>query len=128
MREFKFFSGTKRVIDWSITGLLEDSANPSQLVRALNVTLQYVDENHFNQDSTCGDLIFLIMARIYRTKFHAYEDYEMRNKVIEIVTYFECEEMRQMMDDISINACYSIDVEAEMCAIVAEKCDWVENL
>lgn len=128
MKQFKFFSGTKRIIDWSITGLLEDSANPSQLIRALNVTLQYLDEHSLIENSTMGNLILPIMTRIYRNKFYTYEDYEMRTKVVEIIIYFESGEMRQMIDDISNNAYSSIDVEAEMCAIVAEKYDWDENL
>jgi hypothetical protein len=128
MKQFKFFSGTKRIIDWSITGLLEDSANPSQLIRALNVTLLYLDEHNLIENTTMGNLLLPIMTRIYRNKFYTYEDFEMRIKIEEIVIYFASEGIRQLMDDLSNNAYSTIDVEAETCAIIAEKYDWDENL
>jgi hypothetical protein len=126
MRRFKLLKGfVKPNYAWAASGLLDDAENPEMLCGVLDVTLEYIHQQNLTED-LLSSLLFPIMTRIYRTKNNTYPDYQIKLKLLRIEMWLRSDELRNIMVDIRNGAFMSIDAEAEMCLLTAERFDWVE--
>jgi hypothetical protein len=127
VKHFKFFNG-KKTLDWQRTGLLEGATNVELLVNALDLTYDYIMENILRvRVDNCAEYMLPIMVRLFRNKNNFYSNEEIINKVNEVFNLMGDPSITRLIQEIMDNAWYGVYVEAEMCAIIAERTNWIEN-
>lgn len=133
MRHFKFFNG-KKTLDWQRTGLLESATNIDLLVNALDLTYDYIIENILrvrvdNRAEYMIPIMYMlpIMVRLFRNKNNFYSNEEIINKVNEVFNLMGDPSITRLIQEIMDNAWNGVDVEAEMCAIITERTNWIES-
>lgn len=133
MRHFKFFNG-KKTLDWQRTGLLESATNIDLLVNALDLTYDYIMENILrvrvdNRAEYMIPIMYMlpIMVRLFRNKNNFYSNEEIINKVNEVFNLMGDPSITRLIQEIMDNAWNGVDVEAEMCAIITERTNWIES-
>lgn len=127
MRHFKFFNG-KKTLDWQRTGLLEGATNIDLLVNALDLTYDYIIENILRvRVDNRAEYMLPIMVRLFRNKNNFYSNEEIINKVNEVFNLMGDPSITRLIQEIMDNAWNGVDVEAEMCAIITERTNWIES-
>jgi len=133
VRHFKFFNG-KKTLDWQRTGLLEGATNIDLLVNALDLTYDYIIENILrvrvdNRAEYMIPIMYMlpIMVRLFRNKNNFYSNEEIINKVNEVFNLMGDPSITRLIQEIMDNAWNGVDVEAEMCAIITERTNWIES-
>jgi len=133
VRHFKFFNG-KKTLDWQRTGLLEGATNIDLLVNALDLTYDYIMENILrvrvdNRAEYMIPIMYMlpIMVRLFRNKNNFYSNEEIINKVNEVFNLMGDPSITRLIQEIMDNAWNGVDVEAEMCAIITERTNWIES-
>lgn len=127
MRHFKFFNG-KKTLDWQRTGLLESATNIDLLVNALDLTYDYIIENILRvRVDNRAEYMLPIMVRLFRNKNNFYSNEEIINKVNEVFNLMGDPSITRLIQEIMDNAWNGVDVEAEMCAIITERTNWIES-
>lgn len=127
MRHFKFFNG-KKTLDWQRTGLLEGATNIDLLVNALDLTYDYIMENILRvRVDNRAEYMLPIMVRLFRNKNNFYSNEEIINKVNEVFNLMGDPSITRLIQEIMDNAWNGVDVEAEMCAIITERTNWIES-
>ena len=127
VKEFKFFRGDQKIINWGATGLLDGATNVPLLIRALDLTYKYIVDNNLIDNRTFSTLLLPIMTRLYRDKLLHYTDYEIRDKIDHVVAYLNSVAIRRILQELHAGAWTGIDVEAETCSLAAEHCKWEEG-
>jgi len=127
VRHFKFFNG-KKTLDWQRTGLLEGATNIDLLVNALDLTYDYIIENILRvRVDNRAEYMLPIMVRLFRNKNNFYSNEEIINKVNEVFNLMGDPSITRLIQEIMDNAWNGVDVEAEMCAIITERTNWIES-
>jgi len=127
VRHFKFFNG-KKTLDWQRTGLLESATNIDLLVNALDLTYDYIIENILRvRVDNRAEYMLPIMVRLFRNKNNFYSNEEIINKVNEVFNLMGDPSITRLIQEIMDNAWNGVDVEAEMCAIITERTNWIES-
>jgi len=127
VRHFKFFNG-KKTLDWQRTGLLEGATNIDLLVNALDLTYDYIMENILRvRVDNRAEYMLPIMVRLFRNKNNFYSNEEIINKVNEVFNLMGDPSITRLIQEIMDNAWNGVDVEAEMCAIITERTNWIES-
>lgn len=126
MRKFKFLSKNENTTNWEITGLLEGSTNPVLLCCVLDMTRDYMVSNNLFSNPAIVNMLLPTMTRIFRDKLNTYENDFIQIKIDDVYREFTSPELSDIIRDIQANAFTTVDVEAEMCQIVAERNNWIE--
>ena len=127
MRPFKFLSkNIKNRELWEVTGLLDDAPNPALLCRVLDMTRDYIESNNLFNDPVVVNMLLATMTRLFRDKHNTYEQIFIWMKIDDVKDELISREISDYVTDLQANAYMTVDVEAEMCQIVAERNNWEE--
>ena len=125
MKQFKFFQKENK-INWELSGLLDGAVNPDLLCRVLDMTRDYIESNNLFNEPIIVNMFLSTMTRIFGTKQNTYENIFIQAKIDDVKEDLTSSVLSDMVRDIQANAFTTVDVEAEMCQIVAERNNWVE--
>ena len=125
MIPFKFLSKNEKT-NWGLSGLLEAAPNPVLLCRVLDMTRDYIESNNLFNESVIVNMLLATMTRLFRDKHNTYEQIFIWMKIDDVKDELISREISDYVRDLQANAFTTVDVEAEMCQIVAERNNWVE--
>jgi len=127
IKDFKFFRSNETIINWQLTGLLDDATNVPLLIGVLDITYKYIQDNNLIDNNRVNNMLIIIMTKLYRDKYNSYSDYDIRGKIDEVMIHMDSVTIRRYIQELEAGAWTSIDVEAEINHIIYEHCKWEEH-
>jgi hypothetical protein len=127
VNQFKFFRSNITIINWRLTGLLDDATNVPLLIGVLDITYKYIQDNNLMDYDRVKNMLIIIMTKLYRDKYNSYSDYDIRGKIDEVMHTMNTPSTRRMVQEIRFNSFMTVDIEAETNHIIYEQCKWEED-